>query len=117
MVEAGGRRRDDAEGGQPGHLLAADREVGAGQEADDVVGRRDRVVPLDRDPEAVARALHLEHVAPRIDQHHPTGHGTTAAKRSGDRAASHSPETRLSAIAAVAPGPQVMPWALWPQQR
>ena len=103
--------------GRPGHLLPADGELGTGDEADHVVGRGNGVVLLDRDTEPLARAFHLEHVAPRVDQDDPAGHGTTAAKRSGDRAGSHSPETRLSAIAAVAPGPHVMPWALCPQHR
>ena len=103
--------------GRPATSCGADAEVGAGEEADDVVGGRDRVALLDRDAEAVACALHLEHVAPRIDEDHAPGHGTTAAKRSGDSAGSHSPDARLSATAAVAPGPHVMPWALCPQHR
>ena len=75
------------------------------------------VTPLDRDTEAGARPLDLEHVAPLVDEDHSGGHGATAAKRSGESALSHSPVTRLSAIAAVAPGPQVTPWASCPQHR
>ena len=77
----------------------------------------DHVTPLDRDTEAGARSLDLEHVAPLVDEDHPGGHRATTAKRSGESALSHSPVTRLSAIAAVAPGPQVTPWASCPQHR
>ena len=48
MVEAGGRRRDDAQPRQAGDLLGADAEVGAGEEADDIVGGGNPVALLDR---------------------------------------------------------------------